>query len=95
MWNVYQYVKDFGNDKIDFNEFINIYQNQKVLRNYISDSYLDVVKHKLNKEYTSIGGALFPNKYLNIHEFIINNKNIEEIRKCLSALAMMIDKIYK
>ncbi len=96
MWNVYQYVKDFGDNKVTYKDFINIYKSQEVLRKFISDSYFDIEQKGFIEEFKNNTNISFPNeKYANITDFILKSKNQNDLKNVCKNLMICFDKIYK
>lgn len=96
MWNVYQYIKDYGDNKISDEEFLRIYKSQEVLRTYISDCYNDVKNHDLIALYKENSGIIFPySSFKNLNDFILNGNDFPLLKNICKALTICVDKIYK
>lgn len=96
MWNVYQYLKDFGDGKVKYEDFISIYKSQDVLKKFIFDSYNDVVRNGLIELFKKETSITFPfENYKTINNFIDGNKDAELLKKIAKNLIFCLDRIYK
>jgi len=96
MWNIYQYIKDYGDNKIKDDEFLSIYKSQKVLRTYIVDSYNNVINHDLINLYKENSGIIFPyNSFKTLNDFVLNSNDFISLKNICKSLTICIDKIYK
>lgn len=80
MWNVFGYCKQFINEEVEYLEFLNIYDRQFQLRDFISDMQKDLDKNRSSKEI--IDNFRKSKDYINLRKYIKELvTNFEKVHK--------------